>query len=56
MAESKPFILTRTFDAPRALVWDMFTKSEHLKHWMGPTGALSHATMDLRPGASSTTA
>lgn len=47
---SKPFILTRTFDAPRKLVWDVMTQAEHLKHWMGPTGQLSHATVDLRPG------
>jgi uncharacterized protein YndB with AHSA1/START domain len=47
---SKPFILTRTFDAPRKLVWEVFTQAEHLKHWMGPTGQLSHATVDLRPG------
>jgi uncharacterized protein YndB with AHSA1/START domain len=46
----KPFVLTRTFDAPRALVWDVFTKAEHLKYWMGPSGSLSHATIDLRPG------
>src|SRR6202012_2605555 len=50
MTNSKPFILTRTFDAPRKLVWDVFTKAEHLKHWMGPSGQLSHATVDLRPG------
>jgi uncharacterized protein YndB with AHSA1/START domain len=47
---SKPFILTRTFDAPCELVWEVFTQAEHLKHWMGPTGALSHATVDLKPG------
>lgn len=47
---SKPFTLTRTFDAPRQLVWDAMTKAEHLKHWMGPTGGLIHATVDLRPG------
>lgn len=47
---SKPFILTRTFNAPRKLVWETMTQAEHLKHWMGPTGKLSHATVDLRPG------
>jgi uncharacterized protein YndB with AHSA1/START domain len=47
---SKPFILTRTFDAPRQLVWDTMTQAEHLKHWMGPTGQLTHATVDLRVG------
>jgi len=47
---SKPFILERTFDAPRKLVWEGMTKAEHLKHWFGPTGQLSYATVDLRPG------
>lgn len=50
MTNSKPFVLTRTFDAPRKLVWEVFTKADHLKHWMGPSGALSHATVDLKPG------
>lgn len=50
MAETRPFILTRTFDAPRKLVWEVMTQAEHLKHWMGPTGQLTHATVDLRPG------
>ena len=27
--------MTRDFDAPRALVWEMFTKPEHLKQWWG---------------------
>ena len=35
---SKPFVLTRTFDAPRNLVWEAMTDAEHLKHWFGPTG------------------
>jgi uncharacterized protein YndB with AHSA1/START domain len=28
-------LMTRDFDAPRALVWDMFTKPEHLEQWWG---------------------
>ena len=48
---SKPFILTRTFDAPRKLVWDALTKAEHLKHWMGPAGTkMDRVSVDLRPG------
>ena len=30
------FTTRRIVDAPRALVFDAFTKCEHLKHWMGP--------------------
>ncbi|MEI9932766.1 MAG: SRPBCC domain-containing protein [Rhizomicrobium sp.] len=28
--------LTRLFDAPRKLVWDCFTKAEHIARWWGP--------------------
>ncbi|HEY5920170.1 MAG TPA: SRPBCC domain-containing protein [Kofleriaceae bacterium] len=28
-------LMTRDFDAPRALVWEMFTKPEHIKQWWG---------------------
>ena len=30
------FTTRRVVDAPRALVFDAFTKPEHLKRWMGP--------------------
>jgi uncharacterized protein YndB with AHSA1/START domain len=30
------FTTRRTVDAPRALVFDAFTRPEHLKRWMGP--------------------
>ncbi|MGE3626812.1 MAG: SRPBCC domain-containing protein [Hyphomicrobiales bacterium] len=45
------FRITHLADAPRELVWDVFTKPEHLKHWWGPEGFMpSHCTVDLRPG------
>ena len=31
-----PFVVTRTFDAPRARVWQAFTEPERLKAWWGP--------------------
>jgi uncharacterized protein YndB with AHSA1/START domain len=31
-------VLTRVFDAPRALVFEAFTKAELLKRWFGPRG------------------
>jgi uncharacterized protein YndB with AHSA1/START domain len=31
-------VMTRIFDAPRAMVFDAFTKCELLKRWMGPRG------------------
>jgi len=29
---------TRLLDAPRALVWEVFTDPKHLAHWWGPNG------------------
>jgi len=43
-------MMTRSFDAPRSLVFDAHTKPEHLVHWFGPRGhTLSVCTVDLRP-------
>jgi uncharacterized protein YndB with AHSA1/START domain len=43
--------MSRSFDAPRDLVFDAHTKPEHLVHWFGPRGhTLSVCTVDLRPG------
>jgi uncharacterized protein YndB with AHSA1/START domain len=45
------FSLTRTFDAPRKLVWEAFTRAEALAQWWGPKGAdIKVVTLDLRPG------
>ncbi len=43
--------MTRTFDAPRELVFDAFTKPEHVVHWMlGPEGwTMPVCEIDLRP-------
>ncbi|MBS0393862.1 MAG: SRPBCC domain-containing protein [Proteobacteria bacterium] len=49
--DDAPFVLTRVFKAPRALVWDAWTQSAHLARWMGPAGTrIVKATLDLRPG------
>jgi uncharacterized protein YndB with AHSA1/START domain len=46
----REILLTRTFDAPRAAVFEAWTKSEHVKHWWDPSGvALSVCEIDLRP-------
>lgn len=46
-----PFTLSRTFDAPRARVWEAFTTLEHLEKWWGPKGfSIGSARLDLRPG------
>lgn len=43
--------IERTFDAPVALVWQLWTDPDHFKAWYGPQGAtIPAATMDLRVG------
>ncbi len=43
--------LTRTFDAPRPLVYEVWTDPEHAKHWAGCEGStILSVTMDLRVG------
>jgi uncharacterized protein YndB with AHSA1/START domain len=45
------FTTRRVVDAPRALVFDAFTKCEHLKRWMGPrTLTMVSCQTDLRVG------
>jgi uncharacterized protein YndB with AHSA1/START domain len=43
--------LTRTFDAPRALVFRAWTEPEHLRRWCAPHGfTIPASDGDLRPG------
>ena len=50
LTESDVF-LTRVFDAPRELVWQVFTQAEHLAKWWGPKGCSTRVLqLDLRPG------
>ena len=45
------FVITRIFDAPRELVFRVWTEAEHLKQWFGPKGfTMLVAKMDFRPG------
>ena len=47
----EPFVLDRTFKAPRALVWATFTQANHLAHWLSPAGMTPGRNfMDFRPG------
>lgn len=44
-------VVTRTFDAPRRLVFEAMTRCEHLAKWWGPRGfELTECSIDLRPG------
>jgi len=45
------FILSRSFDAPRDLMWKVWTRQEHLSQWFSPKGfRIIAAKMDFRPG------
>jgi uncharacterized protein YndB with AHSA1/START domain len=47
----EPFVISRTFDAPRELVFKAFTDVDRLKHWWGPKGfKVMTSPIDLRPG------
>ncbi len=51
MSKTIDLVITRTFDAPRELVFQAFTQAEHLQHWWGPKGmTLSVSKVDVRPG------
>jgi len=50
-ADSAEFVITRVFDAPRDVVFRMWTEAEHLVKWFGPKEMpLFACTTDLRPG------
>ena len=43
--------ITRLLDAPRRLVWEAYTKKEHLDRWSCPQGfVMLSSEADLRPG------
>ena len=47
----REIVLARDFEAPRDLVFEAFTKPEHLKRWWGLRGStLRVCDVDLRPG------
>ena len=49
--QSKNFVMSRVFDAPRDLVWRCFTQVEHLKNWWGPKGVkITKAKVDFCVG------
>ena len=49
---NEPTIVTRrTVDAPRALVFDCWTKPEHMRRWLGPRAlTMISCEVDLRVG------
>jgi len=50
-AAVKPYIVSREFDAPRGLLWDANTTTEHMEKWLGPEGTTGFTkSMDFRVG------
>jgi uncharacterized protein YndB with AHSA1/START domain len=52
-ATAQEITITRTYDAPRELLWRAWTLPEELAQWWGPPGwttPLDSVTMDVRPG------
>lgn len=44
-------VLDRVVDVPRALVWEAWTRPEHLKVWFAPRPwSIADVEIDLRPG------
>jgi uncharacterized protein YndB with AHSA1/START domain len=51
MHGDRDFVISRTFDASRELMWKAWTESDRLARWFGPKGVtIVHSKNDLRPG------
>lgn len=50
-ADEGVFVMSRTFDAPRELVYKAWTEADRLAQWFGPKGfTMPTCKLDLRPG------
>src|SRR4051812_13042023 len=50
LPSDREIVITRSFDAPRALVFEAWTRPEHVAQWWDPSGApLAACEIDLRP-------
>ena len=51
LVSDREVAVTRAFDAPRSLVFEVWSRCEHMKNWWGPHGFdLIECNIDLRPG------
>jgi uncharacterized protein YndB with AHSA1/START domain len=49
--KDREIIITRTLNAPIDLVWEVWTKPEHLANWWGPNGFTNTISkMEVTPG------
>jgi len=47
----RELMLTRTLNAPIALVWEVWTDPKHIANWWGPNGFTNTISkMDVKPG------
>ena len=47
----RELVITRILNAPRELVWEVWTNPDHIKNWWGPDGFTNTIfTMDVQPG------
>jgi uncharacterized protein YndB with AHSA1/START domain len=50
-AKDQDFVISRVFDAPRALVWRTWTEPKQLARWWGPKAVTNPVCqLDVRPG------
>lgn len=48
------FVINRSFDAPIAKMWELWTNPEHFSRWLPPTGAtMKFIEASIRPGGTS---
>ncbi|RYY25287.1 MAG: ATPase [Chitinophagaceae bacterium] len=49
--EGKELIHTRVLNAPRSLVWEVWTNPDHLREWWGPDGfTITTNSIEVKPG------
>jgi uncharacterized protein YndB with AHSA1/START domain len=48
---NREMVISRVINAPREIVYELFTNPEHIKHWWGPTGFTNTIfKMDVKEG------
>jgi uncharacterized protein YndB with AHSA1/START domain len=51
LPSDREIVMTRMFNAPRELVFEVFTKPEHVRNWWGPRNTTKvHFEAEVRPG------
>jgi uncharacterized protein YndB with AHSA1/START domain len=54
LSDKDVFVINRSFEVPVDTMFDLWTKPEHLAHWMGPAGTNTRfIRADIRKGGSS---